>query len=101
MISFSCKAEFELRLENSSKALSEALLHTLNLTGLPITDVSALGGVHNLDLSECNNVTDVRALVGVHTLNIYKCKRIKDTSALGEVCVLNLSGCSRVKGCVN
>jgi len=33
-----------------------------------ITDVSALGGVHTLDLSFCHNITDVSALGGVYTL---------------------------------
>ena len=52
---------------------------------LDITDVSALGGVHTLDLSECSNITDVSALGGVHTLDLSECSNITDVSALGGV----------------
>jgi hypothetical protein len=43
-----------------------------------VSDVSALGGVHTLNLSCCNSVSDVSALGGVHTLNLSGCKKIKD-----------------------
>ena len=38
-----------------------------------ITDVSALGNVHTLDLSRCDKVTDVSALGNVHTLTLSHC----------------------------
>ena len=48
------------------------------------TDVSALGGVHTLDLSNCKNVSDVSALGGVHTLDLRLCVNVSDVSALGR-----------------
>jgi len=33
-----------------------------------LVDVSALGGVHTLDLSRCDSLVDVSALGGVHSL---------------------------------
>jgi hypothetical protein len=42
-------------------------VHTLNLSNTPVVDVSALGGVHTLNLSN-TPVVDVSALGGVHTL---------------------------------
>ena len=53
-------------------------------------DVSALGGVHTLDLSLCDNVRNVSALGGVHTLNLRHCKNVRDVSALGGIHTLNL-----------
>jgi hypothetical protein len=35
-----------------------------------LSDVSALGHVHTLDLSECRNVRDVSALGHVHMLKM-------------------------------
>ena len=51
------------RVENPSNQLRLTLRGCSN-----ITDVSALGGVHTLDLWGCNKITDVSALDGVHTL---------------------------------
>jgi hypothetical protein len=71
-------------------------VHTLNLRGCSgVTDVSALGGVHTLDLSHCANVTDVSALGGVHTLDLSH-TNVTDVSALGGVHTLNLSHCYRI-----
>ena len=42
-----------------------------------ITDVSTLGQVHNLNLSECTGITDVRALKQVLTLILSGCNNIK------------------------
>jgi hypothetical protein len=54
----------------------------LNLTGFNgISDVSALGGVHTLDLRYCRGISDVSALGGVHTLNLSNCQGISDVSA--------------------
>merc|ERR1711998_780966 len=61
-----------------------------------ITDVSALGGVHTLDLSGCKKITDVSALGGVHTLNLSDCWEITNVSALGGVHTLNLSYCRNI-----
>lgn len=51
----------------------------------------ALGGVHTLDLSECDDGVDVSALGGVHTLNL-SYTDVVDVSMLGSVHTLNLSG---------
>ena len=51
-------------------------VHELDFNGSNITDVSALGGVHTLDLSYCTGITDVSALGGVHTLNLGGCTGI-------------------------
>ena len=58
-----------------------------------ITDVSALGKVHTLNLYRCINITDVSALGSVHTLYLEGCINITDVSALGSVYDLNLQGC--------
>ena len=58
---------------------------SLNIICFKITDVSALGGVHTLNLSGCSNITDVSALGGVHFLNLSHCSNIMDVSALGGV----------------
>jgi hypothetical protein len=72
-------------------------VHTLDLSGcLGVTDVSALGGVHTLDLSDCVGVTDVSALGGVHTLDLSGCTGVTDVSALGGVHTLDLSCCKGV-----
>jgi internalin A len=55
--------------------------------------VSALGNVHTLDLSFCDNITDVGALASVHTLNLSNCRGITDVGALASVHTLNLSNC--------
>ena len=56
------------RIGDISKRLSLNVSTLNNISN--ITDVSALGGVHTLDLSYCRNITDVSALGGVHTLNL-------------------------------
>jgi hypothetical protein len=72
-------------------------VHTLNLYGCAgITDVSALGSVHTLDLRECTGIVDVSALGSVHTLDLYGCAGITDVSALGSVHTLNLSECTGI-----
>ena len=68
------------RVENPSTQLSLALSGCWN-----ITDVSALGGVHTLNLIGCYNITDVSALGGVHTLDLSYCSNITDVSALKDV----------------
>ena len=64
-------------------------VHTLNLNGTNVTYASALGGVHTLNLSY-TPVTDVSALGGVHTLYL-NCTKVTDVSALGGVHTLNLT----------
>jgi hypothetical protein len=66
-------------------------VHTLDLTWTDVNDVSALGGVHTLDLSWCKAVTDVSALGGVTTLTLKGCRAVTDVSALGNVTTLDLS----------
>ena len=71
-------------------------VHTLNLSCCEnVTDVSALGNVHTLDLS-CTEVSDVSALGNVHTLNLSWCKNVSDVSALGNVHTLDLSFCVNI-----
>lgn len=65
-------------------------LHQLNLSGTNVVDVSMLGNVHTLDLSR-TKVTDVSALSGVHTLNISH-TNVEDVSTLGHVHELDISG---------
>ena len=71
-------------------------LHTLILHCCPITDVSALGYVDNLDLSWCYNLTDVSALGNVKNLNLSGCPNLTDVSALGNVIDLNLNSCDNI-----
>ena len=59
-------------------------------SAIGVTDVSALGGVHELNLWGCVGVTDVSALGGVHTLNLRGCHGVTDVSALGGVHTLDL-----------
>ena len=56
-----------------------------------VTDVSALCGVHTLNLSGCQGVTDVSSLwVDVHTLNLTMgVTGVTDVSALGGVHTLD------------
>ena len=61
-----------------------------------ITDVSALGNVHTLNLSYCNSITDVSALGNVHTLILSSCNFITDVSALGNIHTLDLSSCNSI-----
>ena len=67
--------------------------HTLDLRGTRLTDVSALGRVHTLNL-RYTGVTDVSALGRVHTLNLSGCWNLTDVSALGGVRRLDLSWCT-------
>lgn len=46
-----------------------------------ISDVSALGNVHALDLRSCYGISDVSTLGNVHTLDISWCSEIKNVSA--------------------
>ena len=60
-----------------------------------ITDVSALGNVHTLDLTNCENITDVSALGNIHTLYLTGCN-ITDVSMLGNVHKLILRCCENI-----
>jgi hypothetical protein len=72
-------------------------VHTLNMYGCDkVSNVSALGGVHTLNLSMCNQVSDVSALGGVHTLDLSCCDQVSDVSALGGVHTLDLASCDQV-----
>ena len=86
--------EFRNIIHNSIKNPNKQI--SLNLSECKkITDVSALGNVHNLNLSDCNNIIDVSALGNVHTLDLSGCK-ITDISALGRVHTLDLSHCKNI-----
>jgi len=61
-----------------------------------ISDVSALGNVHTLNLTDCSGISDVSALGNVHTLNLSSCRAVHDFSALGNVHTLNLSSCRAI-----
>ena len=60
-----------------------------NLKYTNVTDVSALGNVHTLDLG-FTKVTDVSALGNVHKLDLLGCDNVSDISALGNVHILDL-----------
>jgi hypothetical protein len=65
-----------------------------------ITYVSAMGGVHTLDLINCcggGGIGDVNALGVVHSLDLRSCDGITDVSALGDVHILNLSNCRDIR----
>eukprot|EP01137_Pigoraptor_chileana_P007228 Opistho-2@52537 len=68
--------------------------------GSGVVDVSALGGVHTLNLSGCKGVVDVSALGGVHTLNLSDCSGVVDVSALGGIHTLDLHNWQKSSGCV-
>ena len=68
----------------------------INLSRSYIRDVSALGGVHTLNLRECTGISDVSALGGVHYLDLSGCTGISDVSALGGVHTLDLRGCTGI-----
>ena len=70
-------------------------VHTLDLSYTTVSDVSMLGKVHTLNLSNCYKVTDVSALGNVHTLDLSGTK-VSDVSALKNVRELNLFGCYNV-----
>jgi hypothetical protein len=76
------------RVQNPSRQIFLKLINCSE-----VTDVSALGNVHTLDLSGCSRVTDVSALGNVHTLNLRGCRKVTDVSALGKVHTLNLHWC--------
>ena len=88
----------QLHLNLSDNALTDVSalsgVHTLNLSCCDlITDVSALSGVHTLNLSNCPLITDISALSGVHTLDLSRYRLITDVSALSGVHTLDLSCC--------
>ena len=55
-----------------------------------MNDVSALGGVHTLNLSFCKGIEDVSALGNVHTLILNWCMNVTDVSTLGGVHTLDI-----------
>ena len=71
-------------------------VHTLDLYGTYVTDVSALGNVNTLNIDGCTGITDVSALGNVHTLDLASCTGITDVSALGNVHTLDLSICTGI-----
>ena len=68
-------------------------IRNVNLSRLAISDVSALGNAHILNLSYCLQITDIRALGNVHTLILYSCHNLTNVSALGKVHTLEISYC--------
>ena len=73
-------------------------IYTLNLSNCGgVYDVSALRrGIYSLDLSGCGGVRDVSPLGKFHILNLFYCCGINDVSALGGVHTLDLSNCDWV-----
>lgn len=62
-----------------------------------VVDVSVLGNVHYLDLSDCKNISDdISALGNVNYLNLRYCNNIKDVSPLENVYNLNLNFCINI-----
>jgi hypothetical protein len=81
---------------NNKELYPPNLLFSLNLHCCVVIDVSALGGVRELNLYSCYNVTVISALGGVYNLNLTRCYGVTDVSALGRVHTLNLSFCYNV-----
>jgi hypothetical protein len=72
-------------------------VHALDLHCCPgVTDVSALGSVHILTLEGCSAITDVSALGSVHTLTLHYCHGVTDVSVLGSVHILSLYNCNGI-----
>ena len=91
------KFRIDLRYSKIKNVSMLGNVHTLNLSECDnITDVSMLGEVHTLDLSCCSNITDVSMLGKVHTLYLYGCKNITDVSMLGKVHTLNIRHCINI-----
>jgi hypothetical protein len=65
-------------------------VHTLNLAWTNVVNVSALGNVYNLNLSD-TKVVDASALSNVHELDL-SWTHVVDVSALKNVNTLNLAG---------
>jgi hypothetical protein len=64
-----------------------------------ITNVSHLGGVRELILSICSGITSgFECLGGVHSIDLSDCDQLRDEhiTNLGTVSVLNLSGCASI-----
>ena len=59
--------------------------YKINITGCNITDVSMLGDVTVLNLTNCKYITDVSMLSNVRYLNISGCHNIEDLSMLGDI----------------
>ena len=68
----------------------------LNLSACDISDCSPLSRVHDLNLSNCDQITDISALKNVKICNLSGCTMISDISALKDVYCLNLSGCTGI-----
>eukprot|EP01137_Pigoraptor_chileana_P010339 Opistho-2@59787 len=66
-------------------------LYWLRIWSRALRDVSSLGRVHTLDLSNCVSISDVSALTSVHTLSLEGCTHVQDVSCLGGVYNLNLN----------
>ena len=104
ILGFIVKAWYGVRWDISlvySKALSDVSaigsVHTLDLSGCKrVSDVSALGNVHTLYMCDCNEVRDVSALGGVHTMELCWSRGVSNVSALGHLHKLNLSRCENV-----
>jgi len=65
-------------------------VRSLNISNTRVHDVSMLGNIYDLNLSDCKNVTDFSALGGNHVLNLSgTC--IVNVSMLGNVHKINLS----------
>jgi len=70
-------------------------IRDVDLSGsMMLSDVSMLGDVHTLNLTECRNVSDVSMLGKLHTLNLSRCFGVTDVSMLGNLYALNLTLCN-------
>ena len=66
-------------------------MYHVNLTGSDVRDVSALGRVYHLNLTNCRNVADVSRLGGNRELSLRGCSKVVDVFSLGEVHKLDLA----------
>jgi hypothetical protein len=63
------------RFKDKSKTNAAGYVQTSNLRYNEISEVNALGKVHDLDLNDCTGISDVTALGNVHILNLSRCKK--------------------------
>lgn len=61
-----------------------------------LTNTSAFGHVHKLNVSNNFNVTCVKGLASIHTLDISRCPWFTDLSPLGNIHTLYIANCDRV-----
>eukprot|EP01040_Poterioochromonas_malhamensis_P012371 gene12371-13524_t len=73
-------------------------LMAINLFGcVSLTDVSALKGIPDIDLTGCVGIREVNCLREAKRLILSDCTEVTDVSELGQVKVLHLEGCCNLR----